>query len=140
MSKKSQTPSLSGPLTPGEAGTPNTMSGHPDLTSPATAALPSTQDASYAPQVPGTLTPAQAKRLSGWGALHRGLIQRCWAGKASPREAIKAQCNDCVGEDRQAVAECGDRCCPLWRHRPYQRRRTSSLLLAPIKAHPSGSG
>jgi hypothetical protein len=103
-----------------------TTSKHPLLKTSAVLTLPSAQNASNPPKVPEALTSAQAKRLTGWGARHQGLIQRCWTGKASPREAIKAMCNDCVGEDHEAITECGDRCCPLWRHRPYQSRGISA--------------
>ncbi len=43
-------------------------------------------------------------------------------GQVSPRMAIKAQCLDCMGLDREAVAGCADRKCPLWHFRPYQKR------------------
>lgn len=48
-----------------------------------------------------------------------------WAGKCSPRAAIKLQCLDFCGEDVQSVADCGDRCCPLWKFRPFQKRRAT---------------
>lgn len=95
----------------------------PDPASPATLTLPSAQNASNSPKVAHPLTLAQAKRLSQWGTRHQALIKRCWQSKASPRAAIKAQCLDCCGEDLAAIAQCGDRCCPLWRYRPYQRSR-----------------
>jgi hypothetical protein len=44
------------------------------------------------------------------------------AGKCSPRQAIKANCLDCQGLDRAGVATCGDRCCPLWHFRPFQKK------------------
>ncbi len=36
----------------------------------------------------------------------RGTYQRAATGQASPREAIKAFCFGCNGDDRQAVSEC----------------------------------
>ncbi len=70
------------------------------------------------------LLPAQVARLEHhWQPRHRKLVGDCWRGRASLRAAIECQCLDCVGEDRQAVAECGDHCCPLWRYRPYQLNR-----------------
>lgn len=92
----------------------------PRLASSATLPLPRTQNASNPPKVAGALTLAQAKRLSQWCTRHQGLIKRCWQYKASPRSAIKAYCLDCCGEDLAAIVRCGDRCCPLWRYRPYQ--------------------
>ena len=69
------------------------------------------------------LTPGQIKRLPQWQSKNRGLLERSWSGKASPRTAIKVFCLDCMGEDKQAVADCGDRCCSLWKYRPYQKNR-----------------
>jgi hypothetical protein len=42
-------------------------------------------------------------------------------GKASPRQAIKAQCLACVGFVREDVTNCTSAMCPLWHHRPYQQ-------------------
>src|SRR5437899_4723455 len=50
------------------------------------------------------------------------LFSRVATGKCSPRMAIRAQCLDCQGLDRQGVATCGDRCCPLWHFRPFRKR------------------
>jgi hypothetical protein len=82
--------------------------------------------ASQGPQTAQALTRAQSERLSRWLVLHQNLVRRCWSGKASPRQAIKCQCLDCVGEDRPAIAECRDRCCPLWRFRPFQTKAENS--------------
>lgn len=71
----------------------------------------------------GALNAKQTIRLARWLVTNQPLVKRAWLGKCSPRQAIKAQCLDCVGEDRQAVADCGDRCCPLWQFRPYQKNR-----------------
>jgi hypothetical protein len=70
----------------------------------------------------GALTPAQVKRLSQWGITRQKAVKRSWQGVCSPRAAIKVQCLDCCGEDERAITECGDRCCPLWHFRPFQRR------------------
>src|SRR5262249_25976159 len=109
--------------TPIETSSPDhqTTSKNPLLKTSAVLTLPSTQNASQAPKPAEALTLAQTKRLSHWGSRHQNLIKRSWAGKASPREAIKCQCLDCCGEDMEAITECGDRCCPLWAYRPYQR-------------------
>jgi hypothetical protein len=72
------------------------------------------------------LTPAQVKRLGQWGPSRRKLLKRAWQKDCTPREAIKLQCLDCCGEDEAAITECSDRCCPLWRFRPFQRRLSSS--------------
>lgn len=54
------------------------------------------------------------------------LFQRALAGKCSPRQAIKAQCLDCQGLDREGVCTCGDHCCPLWHFRPFQSPKRDS--------------
>ena len=74
------------------------------------------------PRLPeGVLVPAQVKRIGTWGKSVSGLLKRCYLRQASPRQAIKAQCLDCCAEDKRAIRECADRCCPLWHFRPYQR-------------------
>lgn len=50
------------------------------------------------------------------------LFQRVYEGKANKSQCIKAFCLDCMGFDSVAVRECGDRLCPLWRHRPFQTK------------------
>lgn len=69
------------------------------------------------------LTRAQSKRLAQWKLSNRGGLLRAWKGACSPRHAIKLQCLDCCGEDHAAIIECGDRCCPLWKFRPFQNRK-----------------
>jgi hypothetical protein len=74
----------------------------------------------------GALTAAQAKRLSHWSTSRHKAVKHSWQGVCSPRQAIRLQCLDCCGEDEKGVAECADRCCPLWHFRPFQRK-TSTL-------------
>ena len=50
-----------------------------------------------------------------------GLFRRVFSGKASPRQAIKAQCLDCCGLSEEAIRDCASTQCPLWRFRPYQK-------------------
>jgi hypothetical protein len=50
----------------------------------------------------------------------RGILSRAFAGEASPRDAIRAQCLACVGYQRDQVAGCTWYSCPLWFYRPYQ--------------------
>jgi hypothetical protein len=49
----------------------------------------------------------------------RKLYDRCLTGKAGPRAAIKMQCAECVGYDRDEVTNCTDKGCPLFHLRPY---------------------
>jgi hypothetical protein len=53
----------------------------------------------------------------------RGIIDRAFAGKASPRSAIKAKCLDCSHFDRAEVADCLVILCPLHPYRPFQTAR-----------------
>jgi len=72
-----------------------------------------------------SLDEAQLKRcadtLEGAPPLYRGLLARCYAGKASPRVAIKTMCLECRGHYREDIRECRSAQCPLWRLRPYQK-------------------
>lgn len=40
----------------------------------------------------------------------------------SKANAIKSFCIECTGYDRKAVTACTDTGCPLWTHRPYQKK------------------
>ena len=53
----------------------------------------------------------------------RGGVERAFAGKASPRAAIKAYCLICSDCDRSEVAECTVVTCPLHSYRPFQKAR-----------------
>ena len=46
--------------------------------------------------------------------------ERAVSGKASPRQAIKAQCLECVQYDRTEVTNCSDTGCPLYQYRPFK--------------------
>ena len=50
----------------------------------------------------------------------RGIVERAFAGTASPREAIKAKCLDCSNFDRDEITHCAVVLCPLHAYRPYQ--------------------
>jgi hypothetical protein len=53
----------------------------------------------------------------------RPLYLKVSVGEASPRQAIKAKCQECVGyEDvTAAIPACTVFKCPLWAYRPYQQ-------------------
>ena len=36
--------------------------------------------------------------------------------------AIKSMCAECSGYERKVIGECTDVGCPLWPHRPYQKK------------------
>lgn len=71
--------------------------------------------------LPAGVNPARLRQMP--VKLRRSYV-RAVRGEASAREAIKAQCSECMGYDRDAVATCPAIACPLWRYRPWQRRRT----------------
>lgn len=54
--------------------------------------------------------------------LFKGTFERAFNGTCSPRTAIKAKCQDCVGyEDTiDRVKNCKAMRCPLWAYRPYR--------------------
>lgn len=64
-----------------------------------------------------------AKRLRQMPPTYRRSYVRAVRGEASLREAIKMQCAECCGYDREAVTECPARACPSWMYRPWQRTR-----------------
>ena len=57
----------------------------------------------------------------------RKLLTQSYSGKCSPRAAIKAQCAECNGFDRDAIRECSCVACPLWMFRPYQASGKAAL-------------
>ncbi len=82
----------------------------------------------------GAIAPVEAllppgvdpKRLRQMPPTYRRSYVRAVRGGASLREAIKMQCAECCGYDREAVTECPATACPLWHYRPWQRRRATA--------------
>lgn len=63
------------------------------------------------------------------------LYERTQSGKASSRQAIKMQCAECVGYDRDEITNCTDTGCPLYYYRPFAgiiRRKKSATILKNI--------
>ena len=52
------------------------------------------------------------------------LFERVFEGTASPRQAIKAFCLECIGFNHEAIRECTAPACPLFNNRPFQKRGT----------------
>ena len=52
----------------------------------------------------------------------RSLFRSASTGAVSPRQAIKAHCQQCQGYDNVVlnVRTCESSTCPLWSYRPYQ--------------------
>jgi hypothetical protein len=69
----------------------------------------------------GKIAAKRAGRLATTPESVKGHFVAAWAGKCSPRRAIKAQCLECVGFDRRAIADCTCWACPLWKFRPFQK-------------------
>lgn len=68
------------------------------------------------------LTEKQNKNLGYCGQMFRGIVRRAYEGIASPRQAIKAKCIQCVCFDDvvNQIRDCNSTGCPLWQYRPYQ--------------------
>ena len=64
---------------------------------------------------------------NGMPKLYQGGYERAISGKASPRQAIKAQCLECVGYERDEIPRCSDTGCPLYYYRPFQKRLRQTL-------------
>jgi hypothetical protein len=63
----------------------------------------------------------RAERIRTAPESFRNLLAQSYAGKCAPRQAIKAQCAECNGFDRDAIRDCTCYACPLWMFRPYQK-------------------
>lgn len=64
--------------------------------------------------------PTREKRMSQLPTSLQKTYEKSVTSKAA---AIKSFCIECTGYDRKAVTECTDTGCPLWHHRPYQRKK-----------------
>jgi hypothetical protein len=63
--------------------------------------------------------PSREKRMAQIPTSMRKTYEKSIKSKAA---AIKSFCIECAGYDRKTVTECTDEGCPLWHHRPYQRK------------------
>ncbi len=67
------------------------------------------------------------------------LFWRVYLGQSSPRECIKAFCLECNGWEEDAISHCTITVCPLWRHRPFQRKSPNATVdLRPTRVGPAG--
>jgi hypothetical protein len=73
------------------------------------------------PVISGKLQAARERMLSQCPTLFTGIFARAYGGAASPREAIKAKCLECIGFERAEITRCTSWGCPLWPYRPYQK-------------------
>ena len=69
---------------------------------------------------------------------YRKAYLRVLEDRASPRQAIKVMCMDCIGWEVKEVANCQSVACPLYCFRPFKaphtifpRRATDEVALAP---------
>ena len=60
------------------------------------------------------------KRLAEMPLSAQAVYMKAVTGTASPRQAIRSHCLECVCWDRQAIRECTGWACPLWSYRPFQ--------------------
>jgi hypothetical protein len=56
------------------------------------------------------------------------LFRRIYAGKISPRSAIKGKCLECCGFETPPIRDCTAAECPLWALRPYQEKERALAL------------
>ena len=61
------------------------------------------------------------KRLDAIPQKYRNIYIKAFSGKASPRQAIKAFCLECVYWQKEEIRKCTCPACPLYRLRPYQQ-------------------
>lgn len=64
------------------------------------------------------LTPQQNVRLAGVPTSGRRLYLKVIDGTASPREAIRSMCYECMSYDREEIRNCRSTGCPLHAYRP----------------------
>jgi hypothetical protein len=63
--------------------------------------------------------PSREQRLKQMPVSLRKTYEKSFTSKAA---AIKSFCIECTGYERKSVRECTDTGCPLWPHRPYQKK------------------
>lgn len=61
-----------------------------------------------------------ARQLANCSPMFRPVMEKAYAGTASPSRAIRAMCLECTGYDRATIRACTGYSCPLWAYRPYQ--------------------
>lgn len=71
----------------------------------------------------GSILACQKARIATRSPKDRNLLHKCFLRLVGPMQAIKCLCIECQGGDRKGVTDCGDRCCPLWRYRPFAKKR-----------------
>ena len=62
----------------------------------------------------------RALRMQGVPISRRKLFERVYSGKASPRSAIKAFCQQCLNFNENDIRTCTAPACPLFEYRPYR--------------------
>jgi hypothetical protein len=70
--------------------------------------------------MPETPDQKRQRRIATAPVSAQRILARAIAGTASPRQAIKAMCLECIGFDRKGITECTGYSCPLWCYRPFQ--------------------
>jgi len=64
------------------------------------------------------------QRLRNMPRSFRATYRKAVEGK-SLRSSVNAQCHECMGHQREAIATCTDYGCPLWAVRPYRRSQNA---------------
>jgi hypothetical protein len=73
-----------------------------------------------APQLQQIYERTRDRRAAAVPVKFRKLYLRVLEGQASPRQAIKAMCMECIGWEAREVALCTSPACPLYLHRPFK--------------------
>lgn len=73
------------------------------------------------------MTPKQMAAVDRVPASTKALLERVFNRDASPREAIKAKCQECMGytDVANAIRNCSSQTCPLLAYRPFRVARTA---------------
>lgn len=71
-----------------------------------------------------TFSTFELRRVAGCPEKRLPLLKRVLLKQASPRSAIKAMCQQCLGyEDVQkGIRDCTAKACPIYAYRPYQAK------------------
>ena len=84
-----------------------------------------TTDQHYHARTKQTRLEKIAERRQGIPKLYQALYDRAASGQASPRQAIKSHCLECVCWQRKEISLCSALACPLYLYRPFQDPTTS---------------
>jgi hypothetical protein len=77
--------------------------------------------ASNTPETIEKMVAKRVERLETAPSSWRGILRRSWTTNTR-KTAIKAFCGECMGFDRDGIANCAAWACPLRQYRPFQKK------------------